>query len=127
MENINDIKIKLIQKICESQNYYLLSSLLKNFESKSTNIVAEPESIYESERPMTEEEVDEYFKEESTEEYVVLEQDSFVIGFNKNVNRMDYYHIKILDLLDMEVESFHRRDFERFINNVIDANENFIE
>lgn len=69
---------------------------------------------------------DEYFKEESTEEYVVLEQDSFVIGFNKNVNRMDYYHIKVLDLLDMEVESFHRRDFERFINNVIDANENFI-
>lgn len=64
MENINDIKIKLIQKICESQNYYLLSSLLKSFESKSTNIVAEPESIYESERPMTEEEVDEYFKEE---------------------------------------------------------------
>ena len=64
MENINDIKIKLIQKICESQNYYLLSSLLKNFESKSTNIVAEPESIYESERPMTEEEVDEYFIEE---------------------------------------------------------------
>ena len=64
MENINDIKIKLIKKICESQNYYLLSSLLKNFESKSTNIVAEPDSIYESERPMTEEEVDEYFKEE---------------------------------------------------------------
>ena len=64
MENINDIKIKLIQKICESHNLYLLSSLLKNFESKSTNIVAEPESIYESERPMTEEEVDEYFKEE---------------------------------------------------------------
>ncbi|KFC20058.1 hypothetical protein [Chryseobacterium sp. FH1] len=64
MENINDIKIKLIQKICESQNYYLLSSLLRNFENKSTNIVAEPESIYESERPMTEEEVDEYFKEE---------------------------------------------------------------
>ena len=64
MENINDIKIKLIQKICESQNYYLLSSLLKNFESKSTNIVAEPESIYESERPMTEEEVDKYFQEE---------------------------------------------------------------
>lgn len=64
MENINDIKLKLIQKICESQNYYLLSSLLKNFESKSNNIVAEPESIYESERPMTEEEVDEYFKVE---------------------------------------------------------------
>ena len=64
MENINDIKIKLIKKICESQNYYLLSSLLKNFESKSTNIVAEPESISASERPMTEEEVDKYFQEE---------------------------------------------------------------
>jgi len=67
MENLNDIKIKLIQKICESQDYYLLSSLLKTFESKSKNIVAEPESIYESERPMTEEEVDAYFKEEELE------------------------------------------------------------
>lgn len=64
MENLNDIKIKLIQKICESQDYYLLSSLLKNFENKPENTVKEPESIYESERPMTEEEVDEYFKEE---------------------------------------------------------------
>ena len=67
MENINDIKIKLIKKICESQNYYLLSSLLKNFKSKPNNIVAEPKSIYESERPMKEEEVDEYFKEEEIE------------------------------------------------------------
>ena len=64
MENLNDIKIKLIQKICESQDYYLLSSLLKTFENKPVNTVKEPESIYESERPMTEEEVDEYFKEE---------------------------------------------------------------
>ncbi|RZJ48985.1 MAG: hypothetical protein EOO19_06590 [Chryseobacterium sp.] len=64
MENLNDIKTKLIQKICESQDYYLLSSLLKNFENKPVNTVKEPESIYESERPMTEEEVDEYFKEE---------------------------------------------------------------
>jgi len=64
MENLNDIKRKLIQKICESQDYYLLSSLLKNFENKPVNTVKEPESIYESERPMTEEEVDEYFKEE---------------------------------------------------------------
>ena len=55
MENINDIKIKLIQKICESDNYYLLSAFLKNFESKSPNIVAESPSIYESEKPMTEE------------------------------------------------------------------------
>jgi len=64
MENLNDIKTKLIQKICESQDYYLLSSLLKTFENKPVNTVKEPESIYESERPMTEEEVDEYFKEE---------------------------------------------------------------
>jgi hypothetical protein len=64
MENLNDIKRKLIQKICESQDYYLLSSLLKTFENKPLNTVKEPESIYESERPMTEEEVDEYFKEE---------------------------------------------------------------
>lgn len=65
MENINDIKIKLIQKICASDNSYFLSSLLKKFESKSPNIVAESPSIYKSERPMTDEEVDEYFKEKT--------------------------------------------------------------
>ena len=64
MENINDIKIGLIQKISESENFYLLSSLLKNFENKSEDFVAESPSIYESEKPMTEEEVEEYFKEE---------------------------------------------------------------
>lgn len=64
MENMNDIKIKLIQKICESSNHYLLFSILKNFDSNPKNIVAEPEAIYESERPMTEEEVDDYFKDE---------------------------------------------------------------
>lgn len=95
MENINDIKIKLIQKICESQNYYLLSSLLKNFESKPHNIVAEPESIYESEKPMTEEEVDEYFKEEEIElpseilEIIKLSEDQIKNGqtfTNEEVN-----------------------------------------
>lgn len=64
MKNINDIKIKLIQKICESENYDLLISFLKNFENKPQNIIAEPNSIYESEKPMTEEEVEEYFWEE---------------------------------------------------------------
>ncbi|UQB70323.1 hypothetical protein [Epilithonimonas zeae] len=61
---MNDIKIKLIQKICESDNYYLLSAFLKNFESKSPDIISESPSIYESEKPMTEEEVENYFKEE---------------------------------------------------------------
>ena len=64
MENINEIKLKLIQKVCESDDYNLLSSFLKNFDSKSADIVAESPSIYESEKPMTEEEVEEYFKEE---------------------------------------------------------------
>ncbi len=67
MENLNDIKRKLIQEICESQDYYLLSSLLKTFEKKPENTVKEPESVYESEKPMTEEEVDAYFKEEELE------------------------------------------------------------
>lgn len=64
MENINEIKLKLIQKVCESDDYNLLVSFLKNFDSKSPNIVAESPSIYTSEKPMTEEEVEEYFKEE---------------------------------------------------------------
>lgn len=64
MKNLNDIKIELLQKICESENYDLLTSFLKNFDNKSSNIVAEPNSIYESEKPMTEEEVEEYFRED---------------------------------------------------------------
>lgn len=32
--------------------------------SDNTNSVSEPQSIYESEKPMTEEEVEEYFREE---------------------------------------------------------------
>ena len=66
MKNIDDIKIELIQKISESENYDLLNSFLKNFKDINQNIVSEPQSIYESEKPMTEEEVDEYFRDEST-------------------------------------------------------------
>ena len=64
MENINDIKIKLIQKVCESENHCLLSSFLKNLENQSKDIVNEPDLLYKSEKPMTDEEVEEYFKEE---------------------------------------------------------------
>ncbi len=64
MENINDIKIKLIQKVCESENYYLLSSFLKNLENQSKDIVSEQDLLYKSEKPLTDEEVEEYFKED---------------------------------------------------------------
>ncbi|MCY0976630.1 hypothetical protein PGH12_05630 [Chryseobacterium wangxinyae] len=64
MENINDIKIKLIQKVCELENYYLLSSFLKNLENQSKDIVSEQDLLYKSEKPLTDEEVEEYFKED---------------------------------------------------------------
>lgn len=64
MENINDIKIKLIQKVCESENYYILSNFLKNLENQSKDIVSEQDLLYKSEKPMTDQEVEEYFKEE---------------------------------------------------------------
>lgn len=64
MENINEIKIKLIQKICESENFYLLSSILKNLENQPIGNVSEQDAIYKSEKPMTDEEVEEYFKED---------------------------------------------------------------
>lgn len=63
MENINEIKLKLIQEICSSENYYLLSALLKRLEN-SSDLINEPQSVYQNERPMTDEEVEEYFKEE---------------------------------------------------------------
>ena len=64
MDNLNDLKIKLIQKVCKSENFYLLSSFLKNLENQSINIVNEPNLLYKNENPMTDEEVEQYFKEE---------------------------------------------------------------
>lgn len=63
MENINEIKIKLIQEICSSDNHYLLSTLLKRIENQA-NIVNEPHPIYQSQQPLSDKEVEEYFKEE---------------------------------------------------------------
>ncbi len=64
MENLDDIKLKLIQRVCESDNLHLLSAFLKNIENKSVNSVSEPDSTYRNEEPMTDGEVEEYFREE---------------------------------------------------------------
>lgn len=64
MENLNEIKLKLTQRICESDNFHLLSAFLKNIENKSINSVSEPDSVYQNEEPMTDEETEEYFREE---------------------------------------------------------------
>lgn len=56
MENLNEIKLKLLQKICESEDFYLLSILLKKMDDKDINLIAEPASIYQNEKPIIEEE-----------------------------------------------------------------------
>ena len=55
MENLNEIKLKLLQKICESEDFYLLSILLKKMDDKDINLIAEPASIYQNEKPLIEE------------------------------------------------------------------------
>lgn len=71
MENLESLKTKLVREINESFDQNLLLKLYDVLQSKNTNSVAEPPSIYETEKPMTDEEVEDYFKEET----IVLPQE----------------------------------------------------
>lgn len=66
MENLESIKNKLILAIQTSTDKNLLFKIwdLINNEIPAVN---EPPSFYETEKPMTDAEVDEYFKEEKVE------------------------------------------------------------
>lgn len=65
MGNLENLKFKLIRAIHESTDkdfIFNLWNIVQN--NKNTDIVREPSAIYGKEKPMTEEEVEEYFKEE---------------------------------------------------------------
>lgn len=64
MENFEDLKNKLVQAINESSDQNLIFKLWEVMNMENSNSVFEPQSIYESEKPMTEEEVEDYFREE---------------------------------------------------------------
>ncbi|WHF52334.1 hypothetical protein QGN23_03410 [Chryseobacterium gotjawalense] len=64
MENFEFLKSKLIRTISESSDRNLILKLWELVTAENVTSVSEPQSIYESEKPMTEEEVEEYFREE---------------------------------------------------------------
>jgi len=65
MENFESLKNKLVRAINESSDRSLIFKLWEVMQSEeNSSSVSEPQSMYESERPMTEEEVEEYFREE---------------------------------------------------------------
>lgn len=65
MESFESIQNKLLRAISESSDRENILSLWEFWNSKNTDFsVAEPTSFYNSEKPMTDEEVEEYFKEE---------------------------------------------------------------
>jgi hypothetical protein len=65
MESFESIQNKLIRAIRESSDREKIFSLWEFWNGKNSNLsVAEPNSFYNSEKPMTDEEVEEYFKEE---------------------------------------------------------------
>ncbi len=64
MENFEFLKNKLIRAINESSDRDLIFKLWEMLSSEEKNVVSEPQSVYESDKPMTDEEVEEYFKEE---------------------------------------------------------------
>lgn len=65
MESFETIQNKLLRAISESADREKIVRLWKFWNDETTDFsVSEPVSFYDSERPMTDEEVDEYFKEE---------------------------------------------------------------
>ena len=64
MENFENIKKNLIKLIQESADQDLILKLWNLIKTTELAVVSEPHSLYESEKPMTEEEVEEYFREE---------------------------------------------------------------
>lgn len=64
MENFENIKKNLIKLIQESADQDLILKLWNLIKTTELAVVSEPQSLYESEKPMTEEEVEEYFREE---------------------------------------------------------------
>ncbi len=67
MENFENIKKNLIKLIQESADQDLILKLWNLIKTTELAVVSEPQSLYESEKPMTEEEeeeVEEYFHEE---------------------------------------------------------------
>ncbi|MDQ0475644.1 hypothetical protein [Chryseobacterium sp. MDT2-18] len=64
MENFEFLKSKLIRTISESSDRNLILKLWELITAENVTSVTETQSIYESEKPMTEEEVEEYFREE---------------------------------------------------------------
>lgn len=68
---MEDLKLKLIQSIIKTNDLRILNQI-KNILSgnsfpENRNVVAEEQAVYQSEKPMTDEEVEEYFKEEKIE------------------------------------------------------------
>ena len=65
MESFETIQNKLLRAITESADREKIVRLWKFWNDENSDFsVSEPVSFYDSERPMTDEEVDEYFKEE---------------------------------------------------------------
>ncbi|MFY1046647.1 hypothetical protein [Chryseobacterium sp. GP-SGM7] len=65
MESFESIQNKLIRAITESSDREKIFSLWKFWNDENSDFsVSEPASFYNSEKPMTDEEVEEYFKEE---------------------------------------------------------------
>ena len=64
MENLEFLKNKLIRAINESSDRELIAKLWEMANSEKNNIVSEPKSVYKSEKAMTDEEVENDFKED---------------------------------------------------------------
>ncbi|MBW8361692.1 MAG: hypothetical protein K0M56_05835 [Kaistella sp.] len=65
MENFEGLKNKLIQAIQESSDRNLILHLWELMKTQqNSSAVLDPQTRYDSERPMTDQEVDEYFAEE---------------------------------------------------------------
>ena len=68
MKSLAERKLDLIRFVLETDDLEVLlqmKKILEQYSLEKSSSISEPESIYNSEKPMTEEEVEKYFKEES--------------------------------------------------------------
>ncbi|MGC4129126.1 MAG: hypothetical protein QM564_06080 [Bergeyella sp.] len=68
---MEDLKLKLIESIIKTNDLTVLNQikniLFRYSSAENRNVVAEEQAVYQTEKPMTDEEVEEYFREEEIE------------------------------------------------------------
>lgn len=112
---MEDLKLKLIQSIIKTNDLKILNQirdiLSGYYSSEKRNVVAEEQAVYQSEKPITDEEVEEYFREEEIElpaeiiEILKFSQKQVENGEYYTQEEMEDFFMKMIDLGEEDVKA----------------------